>query len=63
MSRWKAICGAIIAVNLELLSAIHTLQCRESLQGHFRSTSHKLQELGSLSLVETTESSPEPLNL
>lgn len=61
--RGQSISGTVIAVNLELLDAVHALECGEALQRHFRRAGHKLQELGPVSLVEGAKRSPEPLDL
>lgn len=50
-------------MNLELLNAIHAFKGSKALQGHFGSTRDKLEELGTVSLVERTQCSPEPLDL
>lgn len=50
-------------MDLKLLNAIHTFKGSKALQGHFGSTRDKLEELGTVSLVERTQCSPEPLDL
>lgn len=42
MSRWQAVSGTIVTVNLELLDAVHALEGSEALQGNFRCTCDKL---------------------
>ena len=63
MSRWQAVSGAIVTVNLELLDAVHALQSSKTLEGNLGGTSDKLQELSPVRLVEGTQGPPEPLDL
>lgn len=63
MSRWQAVGGAVVAVDLELLDAVHALQSGEALQRNLGRTGDKLQELGSVGLVEGAQGPPEPLDL
>lgn len=50
-------------MDLKLLNAIHAFKGSKTLQGHLGSTRNKLKELGTVSLVERTQRSPEPLDL
>lgn len=50
-------------MNLELLGAIHSLERAEALERHFRRSGDELEELGTFSLVEASQCTPEPLNL
>lgn len=50
-------------MNLKLLNAIHAFEGGKALQGHLGGTCDKLEELGTVSLVERTQCSPEPLDL
>lgn len=63
MCRRQAVGGAVIAVNLKLLDAVHTLQCSEALQRHFGRACDKLQKLGTVCLVKGAQCPPEPLDL
>lgn len=63
MSRWQAVGGAIVAVDLELLDAVHALQSSEALQRNLRRAGDKLQEFGPVGLVERAQGPPEPLDL
>lgn len=63
MRRWKSVCRSIVSVDLELLHAVHTFQSAETLQRNFRCAGDELQELGSVCLIESSQCSPEPLNL
>lgn len=63
VSGWQAVGGAIVAVDLELLDAVHALQSSEALQRNLRRAGDKLQELGSVGLVERAQGPPEPLDL
>ena len=63
MSRWQAVSGAIVTVDLELLDAVHALQSSETLKGNLGRASDKLQEVGPLSLIERSQCTPEPLDL
>lgn len=63
MGGWQSVCGSIVAMNLELLDTIHTLQGSKTLERNLRSTRDELQEFGSVSLIERTQCPPEPLNL
>lgn len=42
MSRWQAVSGAIITVDLELLDAVHALQSSETLEGNLGCAGDKL---------------------
>ena len=42
MSRWQAVSGAIIAVDLELLDAVHALQSSKTLEGNLGCAGDKL---------------------
>lgn len=42
MSRWQAVSGAIIPVDLELLDAVHALQGSKTLQGNLGCAGDKL---------------------
>ena len=59
----KSVGGPVVPVDLELLDAVHALQGAEALQGHLARARHELEELGALGLVESSQSSPEPLDL
>lgn len=61
--RGQAVGGAVIAVNLKLLDAVHALECSEALQRHFGRACDKLQKLGTVCLVKGAQCTPEPLNL
>ena len=50
-------------MDLKLLNAIHAFKGSKTLQGHLGSTCDKLEELGTVSLIERTQCSPEPLDL
>lgn len=50
-------------MDLKLLNAIHAFKGSKTLQGHLGSTRDKLEELGTVSLIERTQCSPEPLDL
>lgn len=50
-------------MDLKFLNAIHAFKGSKALQGHLGSTCDKLEELGTVSLVERTQCSPEPLDL
>lgn len=63
MSGWQAVGGAIVAVDLELLDAVHALQSGEALQRNLRRAGDKLQEFGSVGLVKGAQGPPEPLDL
>lgn len=63
MSRWQAVSGAIVTVDLELLDAVHALKSSETLKGNLGCASDKLQELGPVCLVKGAQGPPEPLNL
>ena len=52
MSRGQTISGTVVTVDLEFLDAIHALQVSKALQRHLGCARHKLQEVGSLRLVE-----------
>lgn len=55
--------GAVVAVDLELLDAVHALEVREALQRHLGRARHELQERRSVSLVKRPQRAPEPLDL
>lgn len=63
VSRWQAVSGAIVTVDLELLNAIHALQSSKALQGNLGCASDELQEFGSVGLVKRAQGPPEPLDL
>lgn len=63
MSRWQAVSGAIVTVDLELLDAVHALEGGKTLEGNLGCAGDKLQELSPVCLVEGPQGSPEPLNL
>lgn len=63
MRRRQTIFVAIIAVDVESVDAIHTLQLLETVEGHLAGSCHKLQQFSALFLVERSQSSPEPLDL
>lgn len=42
MSRWQAVSGAIVTVDLELLDAVHALQSSKTLKGNLGRASDKL---------------------
>lgn len=52
MGARKAIGGAVVSMNLEFLSAIHTLQEGKALQRYFGCSRDKLEETSSLCLVK-----------
>lgn len=61
--RGQAVSGAVVSVDLELLDAIHPLQCSKALKWHFRCACNKLQEFSPVSLVKGSQCTPEPLDL
>ena len=63
MSAGQAVGGAVVAVDLELLRAVHALQLAEALQRHLGRAGDELQELGLAVLVERAQCAPEPLDL
>lgn len=63
MSRWQAVSGAIVAVDLKLLDAVHALKGGKTLEGNLGCAGDKLQELSPVCLVKGPQGSPEPLNL
>ena len=63
MSGREAVRGAVVAVDLELLRAGHTLEEREALQRHLRGAGDELEEARAVRLVEGTQRAPEPLDL
>lgn len=63
MSRWQAVSGAIVTVDLKLLNAVHALESSKTLEGDLGCAGDKLQELGSVRLVEGPQGPPEPLDL
>ncbi len=52
MSRWQAVSGAIVTVDLELLDAVHALQSSKTLEGNLGRAGDKLQEFGPVCLVK-----------
>lgn len=42
MSRWQAVSGAIVTVDLELLDAVHALQSSKTLEGNLGRAGDKL---------------------
>lgn len=42
MSGWQAVGGAVVAVDLELLDAVHALQSSEALKGNLGRAGDKL---------------------
>ncbi len=63
VSRRQAVSGPIVAVDLELLDAVHALERGKALQRHLRRARYELQELGPVRLVERAQRPPEPLDL
>ena len=63
VSWWQPVGGAIVSVYLELLSSVHSFEIRETLQWNLRGTGDKLNESGSVCLVEWPQCPPEPLDL
>lgn len=63
MSRWQAVSGAIVTVDLELLDAVHPLQSSKALERNLGRAGDKLQELGPVRLVKGPQGPPEPLDL
>lgn len=63
VSRWQAVSGAIVTVDLKLLNAVHALQSSKTLEGNLGCASDKLQEFGSVGLVKGAQGPPEPLDL
>ena len=55
--------GPVVAVDLELLGAVHALQFGETLQRHPRRARHELDELGAVLVREGAQRQPEPLDL
>merc|ERR1719268_19040 len=60
VSSGKSISRPIVPVDLELLCAVHSLEGTKALQWDFAGPCDKLKELGSVSLVKASQSSPEP---
>lgn len=52
VSRWQAVSGSIITVDLELLDAVHAFQSCKTLEGNLGCASDKLQELGPVCLIK-----------
>jgi len=50
-------------MDLKLLNPIHAFEGCKTLKWHFGSSSHKLQELGTGSLIKRAQCTPEPLDL
>ena len=63
MSTREPLCGAVISVDLEFLSAIHAFQEGKALERHLGGARHKLQEAGPVCLVKGAKGSPKPLDL
>jgi len=50
-------------MDLKLLNAVHAFEGCKTLKWHFGSSGHKLQELGTGSLIKRAQCTPEPLDL
>lgn len=50
-------------MDVESAETIHSLELAKAVERYFGCTSDKLQELGSLFLVEGADGAPKPLNL
>lgn len=50
-------------MDIKLAHSIHALQLLEAIERHLGRSSDKLQQLGTLLLVEAADGTPEPLNL
>jgi len=50
-------------MDLKLLNPIHAFEGCKTLKWHFGSSGHKLQELGTGSLIKRAQCTPEPLDL
>ena len=63
MSDGQSVGRSVVAMYLELLVTVHSLQEGESLQGNFGGSRHELEELGTVLLVKGAQGTPEPLHL
>lgn len=63
MRRGQTVRGAVVAVNVEAVNAIHSLELLEAVERHLGGTCDKLDELGTLFLVKRADGAPEPLDL
>ena len=52
MRAWKSILVAVITVDIESTEAIHAFEFLEAVQRYLTGASNKLQQLGTLFLVE-----------
>lgn len=50
-------------MDVEPVDSVHTLEFLEAVEWYFTGSSNKLEQLGTLFLVEGTYSTPEPLDL
>jgi hypothetical protein len=50
-------------MDLKFLNPVHAFQGCKTLKWHFGRSGHKLQELGTGSLIKRAQRTPEPLNL
>lgn len=61
--RRQSVSWTIVTMDLKLLNPIHAFKGCKTLKWHFGSSGHKLQELGTGSLIKRAQCTPEPLDL
>lgn len=59
----QALLVTVVAMDVEPVDSVHTLEFLEAVEWHFTGSSDKLEQFGTLFLVEGTHCTPEPLDL
>lgn len=59
----KALLVTVVAMDVEPVDSVHTLEFLEAIERYFTGPGDKLEQFGTLLLVEGTHCTPEPLNL
>lgn len=63
MRAGKTLLVTVIAVDIESVDSVHTLEFLKAIEWYFTGTSDELEQFCTFFLVEGTDSTPEPLDL